>query len=155
MTTLIRQHICVLHIVACEQVRLSQQWYHLQEQVGMKRKDETPESIFSRRTTSTVLLIKPLILLPLIYPRAVNKNNLLFRMNFNRYWKPAEHLSVQAWSVKSIMFWMWMMAGMIALEFNSLTRTHNECTRFLSHNPEFQFFHSKSYYVTYNKSCLS
>ena len=45
--------------------------------------------------------------------------------------------------------YLWMMAGMIALELNSVTRIHNECIRFLSlavgempaphHNPEFRF----------------
>ena len=47
--------------------------------------------------------------------------------------------------VKSAMFWMWMMAGMIALELNSVTRIHNEISfsdgemPATHHNPEFCF----------------
>ena len=61
------------------------------------------------------------------------------------------------------MFWMWMMASMIALELNSVTKIHNDCIRFHSLMVKCQlhiiiqnfFFHSNSYYVTYNKSFLS
>ena len=51
-----------------------------------------------------------------------------------------------------------MMAGMIALELNFVTRIHNEISfsngemPATHHNPEFCF---SSYYVTYNKSLSS
>ena len=62
---------------------------------------------------------------------------------------PAEHLSVQAWSVESIMFWMLMTTGMIActgIEFRDKSTRWIYKISFsdgemqaVHHNPEFHF----------------
>ena len=105
---------------------------------------------------------KPQILLPHTQEQWTRTTSFCSEWASTETEKPAEHLSVQGWPVKSVMFWMWRMVSMIARELNSVTRIHNECIRFHSLMVKQQLhiiiqkfvFHSKSNYVTYNKSCL-
>ena len=66
--------------------------------------------------------------------------------------KPVSRRSLSpSLTCQSIMFWMWMMASMIALELNSVTRIHNEYIRFLSLMVKCQLH---IIIFTYNKSCI-
>ena len=119
MATLIRQYIilCITYCSLWTDKTITIVIPPLEASGYEKKRWNTRKYILKTNMMSTIHLIKPLTLLPHSQKQWTKQPPAVQNELQPDTEKPAEHLTVQAWLVKSIMFWMWMMAGMIALEY--------------------------------------
>ena len=88
----------------------------------MKRNGKTPESIQDKHLHS--LPDKTTNFAPTDIPKSSKQEQPPVQNEIQQKVKKLQNNLSPSLPVKNVMFWMWMIAGMIALGLNSVTRIH-------------------------------